>query len=175
METTITCTLSQSDIEIKNQQIYDLKRQLELARTLERDYQQEIESLQAEHKLENKKLEAAIISSEENIKSLTLSHEDQIRLLINDIADKDVQISRLERDMTLISKVQHNCNHEEFEKSISELKNQNVELMEYILEVETKAENGEKQRLEMEEMLTVSLFIYIYRCFILVFNLIAHS
>lgn len=89
----------QQELETKNQQLYDCKRQLNTAEVLEKEYQQEIETLQNGESVEQNKLKAKIVALEIEVSEIKQSSDEHAQFLESELLIKSDEIKELQTEL----------------------------------------------------------------------------
>lgn len=93
----------QSQLDQKNQELYDCKRLLKTAEALEKDYQQEIESLQSSESEENLKLKSTVQKLETDLACLKQFSDEQILYLESELTVKNDEIKELQGELKSVA------------------------------------------------------------------------
>lgn len=144
------------DVEQKNQQIYDYKRQIAHLSTLEREYLQEIEIFQLQHASASKKTADLVQSYEEQIKSL----KEDVQRLEDESNDKSIQLDKLhDKAKTVAYTAPVKNNEDELEKlreANFKLKDELSEILLHLEEMEVSYTELQVQKANVELQLNVS-------------------
>lgn len=154
----------QDEIESKTQIIYDLKRQLNTAALLEKEYQHEIENLQAGNSSECNKLASKVQSLEDEIKLLKENHQVQIQLMDEDLNKKNEEIAELEDKLKVALDLSYLDNKNEYEQVLLEntkLKSDLIALYEELDKKDINYEDICKQYKALETSVEVSCYYFI--------------
>lgn len=115
---------AQQDLDCKNQQLYDYKRQLTTAQVLEKEYQQEIQSLQSGENTQIEKLKGRIKQLEGEAINLKQDSNEQISCLETELSVKNQEVEQLQIELKTLSLTISNNTTNDYDK----LKAENTKL-----------------------------------------------
>lgn len=98
-----TLSSVQSELDKKNQELYDCQRSLKTAKALEKDYQQEIEALQSNDNQEQLKLRSMVQKLEANLAESKQLHSEQILQLEWELTVKKDELKELQDELKVAS------------------------------------------------------------------------
>lgn len=148
--------LLKSELEDKNQLVYNYKKQLTVALALEKDYQQEIEILQSSESAEAKTLKEKIVELESNVVKL----KDHFNLeflqrseIIDNLKDQIKEFSKIRKS----NRSDSSDDHQYALKRNLELKEELNSLTKNFMEIEANINYLQIQNISLEQTNNVSV------------------
>lgn len=161
------------ELDSVTQELYASKRQLKIVEVLQHECQSEIEILQSQENSERLKQEEKIAHLEENISNIRSKYIKQIQALESELTSKEEVIEKLKAEVENLNKnnVTQTSTDEIYTllEELTNLKHENEVLLENEEELKLSLEIVQKNNLLLEEALTVSLNLFCYTSFSLMF------
>ncbi|XP_044266286.1 protein Spindly [Tribolium madens] len=143
----------QTELEVTNQTLYDLRREIKISHNLEFEYQDEIRVLQSQEQ----ELRQKVLQGEEAIVDLKASYNERINTLTEELAKKEDEIDGLKKELERLDDIvkkfdsQNPKSDNNLLDEISRLENLNVDLNEKVCDLQESLELSEQKNINLQE------------------------